>query len=354
MHQLLISVRVSKYTWYSFSGAKTAINSFQQTKRYLDDTMKKATDKAPNPNQAIQWLRQTANGYTGLIPGAQQYVDTTFDELDQISKDHNDEVNKIVQKAYNDLKQISQEKGASVEGVVKAWQALQTAAKDIGSLAGDVGKDIVNRHPEVKEKFGGRFDELKRMGNQYGPEAKKKVDEAWSQLQDALKGGVGVGSIDEVRRIVDEKIQDVRKLGDQAWDKGMEQAKPYLDKSPQVKEFVQKNQDKLKNSNLDELWQQVRQAAESGNTQDLEKFAKEKAGEARQRFGGANLEQYFQMLPGSGEIGSKLQQLKDIGEKHSDKAQQLLQETFEEVQKVLEKKVDEGRKIADEASKEAK
>ena len=345
---------MSQYAWYSISGAKTAVNSFSQTKQYLDDTLKKATEKTPDPNQAIQWLRQTANSYTGFIPGAQQYVDTTFDELDKISKDHKDEVNKIVQKAYNDLKQISEERGASVEGVVRAWQVLQSAAKDIGSLAGDVGKDIIDRHPEVKEKFGGRFDELKRMGDQYGPEAKKKVDETWSQLQDALKGGVGIGSIDQIRRIVEEKIQDVRKLGDQAWDKGMEQAKPYLDKSPQVKEFVEKNKDKLKNSNLDELWQQVRQAAESGSTDGLKKFAEEKAGEARQQFGGANLEQYFQMLPGSGEIGSKLQQLKDIGDRHSDKAQQLLQETFEEVKKVLEKKVDEGKKIAEDASKEAK
>lgn len=259
-----------------------------------------------------------------------------------------------MQKAYNELKQITQEKGASVEGVVKAWQVLQTAAKDVGALAGDVGKDIINRHPEVKEKFGGQFEELKRMGDQYGPEAKKKVDETWSQLQDALKGGIGIGSIDQIRRIVQEKVQDVRKLGDQAWDKGMEQAKPYLDKAPQVKEFVEKNKDKLKNSNLDELWQQVRQAAESGKTEDLEKYAKEKAGEARQQFSGGNLEQYFQMLPGGGEIGSKLQQLKDIGDKHSDKAQQLLQETFDEVKKVLEKKVEEGKKIADEASKEAK
>jgi hypothetical protein len=340
--------------WYSFSGAKTAVNSYSQTKKYLDDTLKKTTEKAPSPNQAIQWLRQTANSYTGFIPGAQQYVDTTFDELDKISKDHNDEVNKIVQNTYNELKDITQKQGASVEGIVRAWQVVQSAAKEIGSLAGDVGKDIINRHPEVKEKFGGRFDELRRMGDQYGPEAKKKVDETWNQVQDALKGGIGVGSIDQVRRIIEEKIQDVRKMGDQAWEKGMEEAKPYLDKAPQVKEFVEKNKDKLKSSNLNELWDQVQKAAQSGNTQDLEKFAKEKAGQASQHFGGGNLEQYFQMLPNGGEIGSKLQQLKDIGEKHSDKAQQLLQETFDEVKKVLEKKVNEGQKIAEEAKKDAK
>ena len=117
---------------------------------------------------------------------------------------------------------------------------------------------------------------------------------------------------------------------------------------------MEKNKDNLKNSNLNELWEQVQKAAQSGNTQDLEKFAKEKAGKASKSLGGGNLEQYFQMLPNGGEIGSKLQQLKDIGEKHGDKAQQLLQETFDEVKKVLEKKASEGQKIAEEAKKDAK
>merc|ERR1712098_26459 len=276
------------------------------------------------------------------------------DELDQISKEHKDEVNKIVQGSYDELKQITKEKGASMEGLMKAWQVLQSAAKQIGSLAGDVGKDVLNRHPEVQDKFGGKFNELKRMGDQYGPEAKKKVDETWNQVQDALKGGIGVGSLDQVRKIIEEKIQDVRQIGDQAWDKGMEQAKPYLDKSPQVKEFVEKNKDKLKNSNLNELWDQVQQAAQKGDTADLEKFAKEKADQASQHFGGGSLEQYFKMLPNSGEIGSKFQQLKEVADKHGDKAQKLLQETFDEVKKVLEKKVDEGQKIAEQASKDAK
>jgi gas vesicle protein len=209
----------------------------------------------------------------------------------------------------------------------------------------------MDRHPEVKDKFGGQFQQLKQMGDQYGPEAKKQVDETWRQVQDALKGGVGVGSLNEIRKLIEEKIQDVKKLGDQAWDKGLEQAKPYLDKSPQVKEFVEKNKDKLKNSNLEELWQQVKEAANSGNTADLEKFAKEKAGQAQQSLGGG-LEKYMQMIPG--DLGQKFQQLQQIGEKHGDKAQKLLQETFEEVKKVLEKKVDEGQKIAEEAKKDAK
>lgn len=343
-----------QYTWYSFSGAKSAVNSFSSAKKYVDDTLRKTTEKAPAPNEAVQWLRQTASGYAGLIPGAQQYVDTTFDELEKVSKDHKDEVNKIVQDAYKELSKISKEEGASIGAVAKAWQVLQSAAKDVAELAKDVGQDVMKRHPEVQEKFGGKFDELKKMGDQYGPEAKKKVDETWNQIQDVVKGGIGVGSLDQIRKIIEEKIQDVRKLGDQAWDKGLEQAKPYLDKAPKVKEFVEKNKDKLKNSNLNDLWDQVRKAAESGDTKDLEKLAKEKADQASQQLGGGSLDQYFKMIPNAGDIGQKFQDLKQIGDKHGEKAEKLLKEAFEDIKKVLEKKLDEGKKIADEAKEDAK
>jgi hypothetical protein len=330
------------------------VQSYSSAKKYVNDTLKKTQEKAPAPNEAIQWLRGTANSYAGLIPGAKQYVDGTFDELEKISQDHKDEVNKIVQDAYKQLADITKKEGASVAGVVQAWQVLQSAAKDVGALAKDVGSDVMQRHPEVQEKFGGKFNELKRMGDQYGPEAKKKVDETWNQVQDAVKGGVGIGSIDQIRKIIEEKIQDVRKLGDQAWDKGLEQAKPYLDKAPKVKEFVEQNKDKLKNSNLNDLWKQVQQAAESGDTKDLEKFAREKADQASQSMGGGSLDKYFQMIPNAGDIGSKFQQLKEVGDKHGDRAEALLKEAFEDIKKVLEKKLDEGKKIADDAAKDAK
>lgn len=263
-------------------------------------------------------------------------------------------MDKIVQSTYKDLQKVIKDEGASIGGVVKAWQTLQGAAREISELAKDVGQDVLKRHPEVQEQFGGKFNELKKMGEQYGPEAKKEVDETWNQIQDVVKGGVGIGSIDQIRKIVQEKVEKVKKYGDQAWDKGLEQAKPYLDKAPKVKEFVEENKDKLKNSNLKDLWDQVRKAAESGDTKELEKLAKDKANEASQKLGGGSLEQYFQMIPNAGDIGKKFQDLKQIGDKHGDKAEQLLKEAFEDVKKVLEKKLDEGKKIADEAGKDEK
>jgi hypothetical protein len=342
------------YGLYHFSGARSTVNTISSTKKQFENALKKTTEAAPEPDQAIQWLRKSASGYTGLIPGAQQYVDGAFDELESIKKEHGQEADKIVKDAYNDLRKISGD-GVSMEALTKAWEVLQTAGKRIKDLAGDVGTDLLEKNPQLKEQFGGKFQELKRMGDQYGPEAKKQVDETWNQVQDVVKGGVGVGTFDQIRKLIEEKIQKVQQLGDQAWDKGIEQAKPYLDKSPKVKEFVEKNRDKLKNANLSELWQKVKDAAQSGDTSDLESFAKQKAKDAQQSFGGGQgMEQYLKMIPGGEDVSGKLRQLWELSEKHGDKAEKLIKEAFEEVKGVLEKKVDEGKNLADEASKDAK
>jgi hypothetical protein len=38
----------------------------------------------------------------------------------------------------------------------------------------------------------------------------------WKQVQDILKGGVGVGTADQLRRLIQDKTQEVWRLADQA------------------------------------------------------------------------------------------------------------------------------------------
>lgn len=194
------------YGLYHVSGARSTVNTIDAAKKQFESALKKTTESAPEPDQALQWLRKSASGYTGLIPGAQQYVDSTFDELESIKKEHGKEADKVAKDAYEDLKKLSGE-GVSFQTFSKAWDVLQTAAKRIKDLAGDVGSDLLEKNPQLKEKFGGNFQELKKMGDQYGPEAKKEVEETWKQVQDVVKGGVGVGSLDQIRKLVEDKIQ---------------------------------------------------------------------------------------------------------------------------------------------------
>ena len=166
------------------------------------------------------------------------------------------------------------------------------------------------------------------MGDQFGPEAKKIVNETWNQVQDILKGDVGVGTADRLRRLIQDKTQEVRKLADQAWRKGLEQPKPYLDYSPKVQELVMQNKETLMQGNMPELWEKMRITAKSGDTGDLEKFIKETADRDKGKLGGfgGGLDQYFNLIPCGSEIIPKFQQLKEVTEEHGEEAERLVKE----------------------------
>lgn len=340
------------YLWYSFSGAKSVVNSVSSAKSYVDTAFKKTTAAAPEPNQAVQWLRETVTSYTRMIPGASIYVDKAFDDLDKIREKHGDEVDKIITKTYNDLKKTTQ-KGFSIEAATDAWDILQKCLKDIGSLAGDAAQDILENHPQLKEKVGGRFDQLKQMGDQYGPEAKKQVEETWSEAQDILKGGFSAETLKKIQDLIQEKTKDLQKYGDQAWQKGIEQAKPILDKQPQLKKLVEENKDKLLKGDLGQLWQKLQEAAKSGNTDDIQKFIKEQTDKVSSSAGGG-IEQLLKMIPGGSELAPKLQQLQELSQKHGQEAENLLKSAIEDIKKVLEKKVDEGKELKNKVEKDAK
>lgn len=340
------------YLWYSFSGAKSVVNSVHQAKSYADSAFKKTTAAAPEPSQAVQWLRDTVTGYTKMIPGASIYVDKAFDDLDKVREKHGDEVDKIINDTYKDLKDTTQ-KGFSIEAASDAWDILQKCFKRISSLAGDAAQDILENHPQLKEKVGGRFEQLKQMGDAYGPEAKKQVDETWKQAQDILKGGFSAETLKKIQDLIQEKTEDLKKYGDKAWQKGIEQAKPILDKQPQLKELVEKNKDKLLQGDLGQLWQKLQEAAKSGNTEDIQKFVKEQTEKVSSGAGGG-IDQFLKMVPGGAELGPKLQQLQELSQKHGKEAENLLKSAIEDVKKVLEKKVDEGQKLKEKVEKDAK
>jgi hypothetical protein len=340
------------YTWYSFSGVKSTVNSVQSTKSYVESAFRKTTEKAPEPSQAVQWLKETVQSYTKLIPGASKYVDSVFQDIEKIQESHGDEVNKIINDTYGQLKDVTN-KGFSMEAATQAWDILQDAFKRIGKLAGSAGQEIIDNHPQLKEQFGGRFQQLQQMGEQYGPEAKKAVDDTWNQARDILAGGVSVSTAQKLQQLVQEKTQQVQQYGDQAWQKGLEQAKPLLDKQPELKKLFEENKGKLLRGDLGQLWQKVQEATQSGNSEDLQKFVQEQAKKASDSAGGG-IEQFLHMIPGGTEIGPKLQQLQELSEKHGQEAEKLIKSAIEDVKKVLSQKVEEGQKLKEKAKSDVK
>ncbi len=316
--------------------------------------------KAPSPdfepNEAIEWLRSTAKSYGAIIPGVSGYIDSAFDDIDTIRRKHGKEVDAIVKEAYHELKDVTQA-GMSVAAATKAWDVLQKHMKRIGDLAGDAAQDIINNHPALKDKVGGNLDQLKQMGDKYGPEAKKQVDETWDQIKEIMKSGVSTSTIPKVQKLVQDKIQKVQELGGKVWDQSMEKAKPLLDKSPEVKEVVEKNADQLKKQgNVQELYEKIKDAVSSGNTDALKDYVQNTVNKVREGSGGSSggLEKYLKMVPGGGEIIPKLTEMQKIAQEHGEEAENIAKDTFKEIEQVLQKKLGEAQELAQKAGKKTK
>lgn len=342
------------YSYYHFSGAKTLINTARETSASFNKYKEQFKKSTPEPNEALQWLRHTATSYAGFVPGGKSFVDSAFNDIDSIRQKHSGEVDQIVKDAYNDLRNIS-DKGVSFETAQQAWTILQKYLKKIGELAGDSAKEIIDNHPTLKDKVGGNLDQLKQLGDNYGPEAKKQVEETWDQIRGIMKEGFSASSIPKIQSLVQDKMKKVQELGNKAWDQGMQQAKPYLDKSPKVKELVEKNASDLKKGNVTELYEKIKDAVQSGSTENLEKYIKSTADKAKQTGGGGGgLESYLKMVPGGSEILPKLSQLQQIAQENGEDAQKIAKSTYEEIQAVLQRKLGEAQDLAKEASKKSK
>ncbi|KAI9152106.1 hypothetical protein HJFPF1_09329 [Paramyrothecium foliicola] len=329
--------------------------AYEASQKY-NQAVKKLQQSTPEPDEAINYIKEFCYSYVSWVPGGRQYVDAVFRDVETLRQNHRDEVNQIVNDGYKQFQELSK-KGLSMETASKAYEVLADLSKKLGSLAGDALTDILDNHPQVKEKFGGSIDQLKQMGEEYGPEAKKQVDETWNQVKEIMAGGFTAANLDKARRIVQENVEKVKKFGDEAWNKGLEQAKPYLDKNPKVRELVENNAEALKQGNAKELFEKARSAVDSSNLGDFEKYvnsAVDKAKSKGSQLAGGSLDQYFSMIPSGSEILSKVQQLKQVAEEHSGEAEKLLKETMEEVKKVLEKKYEEAEKIKEQAKKESK
>ena len=74
------------YAYYHYFGASAVVNITYFAKKEFEDALKKSTEKMPEPNDAIQWLRETATSYAGFIPGGKSFVNTAFDDTEATQK----------------------------------------------------------------------------------------------------------------------------------------------------------------------------------------------------------------------------------------------------------------------------
>lgn len=347
---------------YSYTPAGRAVSSVNkvalEAQKKYDAAAKKLQEKAPDADQAVSYIKQYAYSYVGWIPGGRAYVDAAFQDWEKVRENNKDEADKLVNDAYKQFQDLSKS-GLSMETASKAFDVLADLGKKVANLAGDAIGDLIDNHPQVKEKLGGNVDQLKELGDKYGPEAKKQVDETWKQVKDIFAGGFSAASISKARKLIEGKVEEIKKLGDKAWKKGMEEAKPYLDKNPKIKELIEKNADALKQGNATELFKRAKSAADSGDLGDLEKYVKDATEKAKSKGneltgGWVDIEKYIKEIPNGGEVMEKLQQLSEVASEHKEEGEKLFKETVEELRQVLEKKSEKAQEIAGDAKKDAK
>ncbi|KAL8865300.1 MAG: hypothetical protein Q9174_006961 [Haloplaca sp. 1 TL-2023] len=333
-------------------GTKTLVNTAHEAKATFNKYSQQVSQSSPEPAEALKWLRDTARSYTFFVPGARGYIDTFFDDIDAIHKKHGKEVDSIVAEAYKELKEAIGSEGVTVTSAQKTWNIFEKYAKRLGDLAGDATDDILNNHPALKKQVGGNIDQLKRMGDRYGPEAKKQIDETYHQIGDILKNGITASTIPQIQSLVQDKAQKVQELGNKLWDQGMEKAKPYLDKSPQVKKLIEDNKEQLKQGNAHELAKKIEEGVQSGNTDSLEEYVRNAASQVSESTSdgsGGGLEQFLKSIPGGGEILPQLSNLYHIVQEHGEDAEKLSKDTIKEIEELLKKKVGEAQDLAKKA-----
>lgn len=142
------------------------MNFIHKGHSYLNSASKNVQDSAPEPNEALKWLRSVVQSYAGIIPGAKGYVDSAFDDLDKVRAKHGNEVDEIVSDSYHKLKDLTKNKGVTLDTAGDAMSILSDTMSKILGLAGDAAEDIMNNHPKLKQQLGGNIDQLKQMGDQ--------------------------------------------------------------------------------------------------------------------------------------------------------------------------------------------
>ncbi|KAG8738810.1 hypothetical protein FRC10_006463 [Ceratobasidium sp. 414] len=385
-------VLVGGYLWYQFSGLKTAVDTSKRISSTISSAKNQAVQSLPEPNEAIQYLRRVAKSYTVFVPGAAEYIDPVFGTIDELYDTHRDEVDKIINGTYTDIKKIvDQRKSMDLDSAFAILGVLRQRLGEFATFAGNLSSDamtpILEKHPKLRDSLGGSWDELKSLANRHGPEVKKLYDDTANKITDTIKSqGMTAFSLATIVQIVREKAGLARQLAERgakdAWERARKQAGPALEKMPDVKKVLDENTSTLMSvgggglaamggSNVKEIWDRVKQVADAKDgidqkkVDELRQFIQDKVEQAKKGGSGvvnkltegAGFENIVRMIPGGQkalESTPGIKELFKVAQSKSGDAQKLTQETYDDILKVLKDKAEKAKNLAESATAEAK
>merc|ERR1711939_58280 len=374
-------VILAGYGYYYFSGAKTAVDSVRTVSQTAKDVKNKAVQSIPSPKAMIGFIRSAVHTYAAAIPGAGYLVDSTFDQLDTIAEKHGPEVEKIIKDVYNDISKAAQKGGDKTSDQIMA--AVQEAVSKMQKLASQTAdstlKPLMDKNPQLKSAINDSLGELQHFGDRYGPEARKIADDTINQLKQLSDKGLNAESLTKASSLVQEKLQQIKDLGakasSEAYQKAAESARPYLEKAPEVKKYLEGQLDGLKEyvggdgiKLINSTYEELESAGKKGDTKQLMKIAQEKVAELQKlakeqggklankatekagSFPGADKLLASAGIPGLADLG----QLRKLAAEKGGDFEKLLNETAEELKQLLEKKGKQAKELSSQTVDEAK
>ncbi|UJR28794.1 hypothetical protein I4U23_010019 [Adineta vaga] len=218
-----LAVLLGGFAWYQFSGtrqvvntARDALNKAQEIKSKVKETAEGSADSAAN---TVNYLRSAS---ATLIPGSAPFLGKVFDQIEQISKEHGDDVKKIFDETYKDFEKLTKDGGLDSQTAGKAVDILQKRVKELQDLAGEVGGDayskLVSDNPKLKDQISEQYDTLKQTiekAKEKKPEAQKLLKETGSELAKIFKeNGVSEKSVKQAQELLKKKAEEAKKLGE--------------------------------------------------------------------------------------------------------------------------------------------
>ncbi|KAF7792331.1 hypothetical protein EIP86_003367 [Pleurotus ostreatoroseus] len=358
------------YGYYHFSGVKKLVDTSKSTQEYLQRAKDSMLQNAPkNPNEALAFLRGVAKNYASVIPGAGAYVDSSFDMLDELHDTHRDELDRILQGTYEEVKGILKDvsdkglESLDMATVGKLMNVLRKRVGEINGLARRAGSDAFSRfeqrYPQVGQTLGSSYAELHSLAMRSGPEAKRLSEDAMKQVQDILSAKSSSDAVERAKEVLTSKTRELKSM---LWHRASEETKKY----PELHGLLEENKDafmqaEVSSGTLKEVLEWVKEVT-SGNA-DL---SKEKLNEARDYLRNKaqgmdtlsleGLQKWLERIPGSEEARKHLpvdiKALVQVTQKRGEEAKELARETFRDVHKVLQEKAEKARQLGEEGKEE--
>jgi histone H3/H4 len=178
-----------------------------------------AGDSADSAANTVNYLRSAS---ATLIPGSAPFLGKVFDQIEQISKEHGDDVKKIFDETYKDFEKLAKEGGLDSQTASKAVDILQKRVQELQQLAGEVGGDaynkLVSENPKLKDQISEQYNKLKEViekAKEKKPEAQNLLKDTSSELAKIFKeNGVSEKTVKQAQELLKKKAEEAKKLGE--------------------------------------------------------------------------------------------------------------------------------------------